>query len=394
MVIGDTVVRLRAFVPWDATEGVPELIIPPLPTGGYSDPSASVRANVRVRSLPDGTPLLLAPGPLWARFVGRVRLIRLSSPAVRVDIATDGLIWDAVMDTDGHAIVLEQIKDRFAVRAVRPDGTTAWTMKRVAAQYHSQLLADTQGRVFLTCTDAPDHAPTMGDVFLTRVDDRSGHVVARREGCISHMYPDGRVIFTRWDDTRDSWVILDPQTGTESVIEDIDNNRVVMSGLIGLDADGRLYGKTAIGGDCLGRMTSAGHIDWLLDIDGIAASQRHGAAMLVRDDQGSDNGVVLYEEGRVWVNTPPECEDATLKGRRDDGGYMLHKVTNRNDHGTLVHLDPHGRLITTEPAGSDANLTVGDFRMASKSSVTPDGEVLVTVLNPAGVHVVGLKASS
>jgi hypothetical protein len=266
-------------------------------------------------------------------------------------------------------------------------------MKRVAAQYHSRLLPDTQGRVFLTCTDAPDYAPTMGDVFLTRVDDSSGHKVAHREGRISYMRPDGRVIYTRWDDRHDSWTILDPQTGAESVVEDVDNNRVIMAGLIGLDADGRLYGHTAIGGYCLGRMTPAGHIDWLVEIEGIAASQRHGAAMLVRDDQGSDNGVVLYDEGRVWVNTPPECEDAALVGRRDDGGYILHKTTDSDDRGTLMHLDPHGRLITTEPAGSDANLTLDDFRMASDSSVTPDGEILTAVLNPAGVHVVGLKAS-
>jgi len=74
------------------------------------------------------------------------------------------------MDDDGRAIVLEQIEDRRDDYRydVRPDGTTAWTMKHVAARHYSQLLPDTQGRVLLTCIDAPDYAPTMGDVFLTR----------------------------------------------------------------------------------------------------------------------------------------------------------------------------------------------------------------------------------
>lgn len=378
MLIDNTVARSRAFVKWDSDDGVPGLIIPELPTSGVSNPEPIQRATIQIRVLPDGTPQLRSPGELWARFVDSVRVIRLSSPSTSVDIATTGQVKDVVLDADGSATVLERTGEVFGVRGLRPDGTPVWGITDVPATYRSRLLTDLQGRVFLT-----------GDGFLMRVDDGSGHPVTHwqlAEEAV--MHPDGRVGSMRYDFTRDApdWVLFDPDTGAESSIEGNSDTWGILEGAVGMDASGRVYGHRA---GVLGRMAPDGHLDWRVELGGIAVSAWHGVTVLSLEEDG--NGTLLQDGGRVPVDRSPECEGAMLAGHRHDGGYVLYKWADDGD-GELLHLNAYGQLTGVEPAGSDVPLTTDVTQHASLSSVTPDGEVLVAVTSRAGVHVVGLKA--
>lgn len=238
-----TVVRSRGFVPWGAA-GVPELLIPPLPVSTQSpDPEVLERARMAVHALPDGTPLLRAPDRLFARFVDQVRLVRLSTPVVSVDIAADddGQIQDVVMDAEGRMVVLDVVAGgrRFNVRRLRPDGTVEWTMADLPARYYSRFHADNEGRrVFLLCVEGADRGSGSGQRFLLRVDDRSGQVV-RRAGWTPHVRRDGRVFFMRSDDPRR------------------------MRGFLGFDAAGNFYARDL---DTITRMSPAGDVDWLVDV--------------------------------------------------------------------------------------------------------------------------------
>lgn len=371
MVTDDTVARSRALLPWGPDEGVPEVVVPRPPTS--ATPPSMVRATIEVRALPDGTPQLLASVD------GGARVIRLSRSPTRVDIQTTGQVVDAVLDIDGSAIVLERLDDAFTARRVRPDGTSLWGMVDVAAK-SARLLTDARGRVFLSSND-----------FLMEVDDRPSRLVSRRpQRGDAVMHPDGRVGFVHYDTNRAAldWVMLDPTTGGTSVIKGGGGTGAILDRVIGMDAAGRVYGDSSYYYS-VGRMTSSGHLDWRVGLAGIAVSARHGVTVLSRKEDG--NGTLLDEGGRVPVDLR-EYDRAQLVGRRDDGGYLLHKPDYGN--GSLLHLDTHGRLIEVQSAGSDVWLTTDISQRPSASSVTPDGEVLVAVLTPAGVNVVGLKAGT
>lgn len=258
-------------MPW-GPDGVPDLFIPPLPTSTESgDPNDVHRAGVAVHALADGTPLLRAPDELFARFVDRVRLIRLSSPVTSIDIAADdGQVQDVVMDAEGGVFVLDAGGDgrRFTVRRLRPNGAVAWTTDNLPARFYSRFLADSEGRVFLQCEEGADYSAGSGVRFLLRVDDRSGQVVARREGWTPHLRLDGRVFFTRWD--VDHWSLLDDETGVTSAFENTRDNHLIMARLVGVDTDGNLYGRDF--GGVYARMTPLGDVDWLVESPGTMPS--------------------------------------------------------------------------------------------------------------------------
>lgn len=114
--------------------------------------------------------------------------------------------------------------------------------------------------------------------------------------------------------------------------------------------------------------------------------------MLVSGQDG--NGTLINGDSRVDVDPAPECADASLVGRRDDGGYLLHGYD-----GQLLHLDATGQLDDTEPAVDewwlvgDPPLTISISIPVSPCSVTPAGEVILAVLTREGLHVVGLAKS-
>jgi hypothetical protein len=275
MVLAATQKRRVGFVAWDADNGVPELLIPLPPTSTHN-PEGEQRAATAVRALADGTPLLLAPDVLFARFVDRARAIRLADPVVRIDLETTGLILDALVKPSGEAVVLERVGpsgENFRVRKLRPDGDQAWALSNLEARYDARLLTDARGRVFLGCDAGPKHRPAT-DPYLIRVDDGSGAEVARWDGADDPaVYPDGRVGFVRYDQRRDlrDWVILDPETGAEAVVRGTDETWDVLGGVIGIDAEDRVYGRS---GDLLGRMTPNGELDWEADLTNLDGDWR------------------------------------------------------------------------------------------------------------------------
>lgn len=371
MVNDDTVGRICAFLPWGSTDGVPEVFVPGFATGVQLVPPAPRRATIKVRALPDGTPQLLVPVD------GGARVIRLGASPARIDIEATGDVIDAVMDVGGGTVILERIGDACVARRVRPDGKASWCVTDNAAT-SACLLTDSHGRVFVSSYDFLIEANGCPDRLVSSWPQRADAV----------MHPDGRVGFMRHNPDRDThrdvrdWVLLDPATGVTSLIKGRD--ATFLNRAIGMDASGRVYGHDA---GSLGRMTPSGHLDWLVELAGVAVSQRHGVTVL--SQQGS-NGTLLDRDGRVPVDRAVECERLWLAGRREDGGYVLHDFSGY-DYGSLLYLDAHGRLVGVEHAGSDAWLTTDVSQQASASSVTPDGEVLIAVTTRSGVYVIGLN---
>ncbi len=271
----ETAERSAGFVPWDAEAGLPELLVryePNQLTTGAPGPEIEQRAPVAVRALADGTPLLFSPDVMSARFFDSVRVIRLSDPVVRADIETSGQILDVLLDATGEAVVLERVGpsgEDFRVRKLLPAGRTAWTLSHLDARHDARLLTDTRGRIFLGCDTGPKFRPAT-DPYLIRVDDGSGAEVARWDGAGEPaIYADGRIGFVRYDVRRDvrDWVILDPGTGAEKVIKGTDDTWGVLGGVIGIDAEDRVYG---FGDDLLARLAPDGSLDWEVDLTDLA----------------------------------------------------------------------------------------------------------------------------
>lgn len=378
MVVRDVYARSRAFVPWGLDDGVPELFVPGPRFWYQREPTAVRRANVKVRSLPDGTPQLLSPAP------GGARLFRLSDSPVRIDIESDWFVMDAVVDAEGYATILEYSNpdDALRVRRVRPDGTFRWTMSDVPLtrpgypREHAKLLADIRCRVFLTA-----------DELLMRVDDESGELLPGPGYDVEAMYSDGRLGFVRYDDTRNirDWVSLDLTTGGETTVECREEAGYDLNvGSVGVDAAGRVYGEY----EYLGRMTPTGLLDWCVELGGITVSRLRDITVLSASENGSRS--LLQESGRVFIEQTPDTDAGWLAGRRDDGGYVLYAPDDEGI-GELLYLDANGRSTGSEPADSDVWSTIDYAQCPGPSSVTPDGEVLVAVLTRDGVHVVGLS---
>ena len=365
----DMYVRVHASLPW-GTGGLPAFPV--------SDPRRW-QPGVELRTLPDGTPLLRA------QLGDGIRVTRLSAPPASVEIRTAHRIMDAVMHPDGQVTMVERSHDlNGTVRTVRPDGTTAWAWKTGAFGV-ARLLADQRGRVFMV-------RQGRGGGELIRVDDGSGHLVARGNwDDDAVLHPDGRLGFARRP-LVDRWVLLDIDTGTESLVECHDDrwDRRALASTFGIDAEGRMYGLNDRGE--LGRLTPAGALDWLLTVRGAAVSALHGATVLV---SGRDHGgTLIHQRGRVEVDPAIEAAGMILVGRHDDGGYvLLHRKRQE-----LLHLDPAGRLAMTRPVTDDWWLN-GDPPLAlsmsrpARSSVTPGGEVIVGVATRTGLHVIGLASS-
>ena len=371
MPANDMYLRVHASLPW-GTGGLPAFPV--------SDPRRW-QPGVELRTLPDGTPLLRA------QLGDGIRVTRLSAPPASVEIRTAHRIMDAVMHQDGQVTIVERPHGlNGTVRTVRPDGTTAWGMEDRSFRGVARLLADQRGRIFLVGRSGE------GSGELIRVDDGSGHLVARGNwDDDAVLHPDGRLGFARRP-LVDRWVLLDIDTGTESLVECHDDrwDRRALAATFGIDAEGRMYGLNDRGE--LGRLTPAGALDWLLTVRGAAVSGLHGVTVLV---SGRDHGgTLIHQRGQVGVDPAIEAAAMILIGRHDDGGYvLLHRKRQE-----LLHLDPAGRLVMTRPVTDDCWLN-GDPPLAlsmsrpAQSSVTPGGEVIFGVATRTGLHVIGLASS-
>jgi hypothetical protein len=377
VVIDEAVARRIALLEWNDPDGVPERTVPGLLTSFQSDVPVPVRrGGVELRALPDGTPQALIALPE----LGMARAIGLSAPPTVIDFKISTEAIDVVLDTLGGAITLERHGATVTVRSISPDGEQAWSIGDLAVDApDARLLTDAQSRVFL----ATDRA-------LLSVRDGRSEVVARwQPGGEPFMEPGGRVAFVRYDPTREvrDWVLLDPRSGVESVTGCSNDSWGFMSRAIGVDGEGRAYGY---GGGVLGRVALDGQVEWRLSVAGATVDERYGVSLLAAEGEGE--WTLTDRHGRWPIRLPLEYSDATLIGRADDGSCLFYsRNLSGAGLGMLLKVDPHGSILDSRPAGEDVWLTNDDFRPPSASAVTPDGGVLVSVLGPAGVHVVKLS---
>jgi len=343
------------FVRWEPASEHLEVVWP-TPTSSEIWPLAMKHADPDLRALPDGAPQLTLRNSAGAR------VVRLGAePAHVVVRSTAASVVNAVLTPDGSVVVLEKVDNRtFDVRAVAPDGTTIWKHSYSATpgghdgvRYHSRLLVDSRGRVFVS---------TRGS--LIRVDDTESTVVAEWSGMNAVSCPDGRIGYVRIEPSRTRyWVVLDLDTSEETAIE----LSQPLDDVIGVDEEGRVYWRSF---GKIARMTPDGDVDWLVTSRGIAVSEDFGATILAGENE------LGHGMGR-------------LAGRGDDGGYLFYQAV-QGTYGKLSYLDRHGRLLRTEPAPEDVWLTMDFAQRPDFSSVTPDGAVLVAVRSKHGVHVVRL----
>lgn len=374
MVIDEAVARRIALLRWNDPEGVPERIVPGPQTSLQSNISSPVRrGSIELRALPDGTPQAFVALPESVT----ARAIRLSTPPRTVDFKSSEEAIDAVLDPLGGATTLERHGATVTIRGITPGGEQVWSIEDVAVDAPDAcLLSDAQSRVFLAT-----------DRTLSSVSDGRSEVVARwQPGGEPVMEPGGRIAFVRYDPTREvrDLVLLDPRSGVESATECSDDSWGFMSRMIGVDGEGRAYGYS---GGVLGRVTVDGQVDWRLSVTAAVVNEHHGVTLL-----GAEGEWTLSDErGRLPIRLPREYSDASLIGRGDDGSFLFYsRKLSGGGSGTLLKLDTHGSALDSQPAEEDVWLANDDFRPPSASSVTPSGEVLVSVLRPEGLHIVQL----
>jgi hypothetical protein len=188
------------------------------------------------------------------------------------------------------------------------------------------------------------------------------------------LRPDGRVAVVRYDDARPgrNIVSIDADTGEESVVEAADEAYGFLAGLIGVDKAGRAYGFS--GGD-LGCVEADGSVAWKVSLRGAAVADDNVTILA--------GGQLVRSDGKAAHTT---ADQAILIGQNDQG-YVLYRRERGPGYGLLLHLDSQGALTGTEPADADVWVTGTDLRPPRVGSVTPEGEVLMAALSPAGVTV-------
>jgi hypothetical protein len=374
--IDDASAEVIGFVPWGQPDGPSEWMEPAwLPTSADTYAQPPMYGEPRLRVLPDGSPQLTLRNSAGAR------VVRLGAASVQVAAE---FVRDAVMTSDGNVVLLEQTANHtFNVRCVTADGTVLWSHSYPSrssdehgVRYDSRLLADSRGRVFVTVGGA-----------LIQVDESASSVVASYSGGRAVMCPDGRIGYRRGS----YWVVRDIDTAEETTAAFALGGRDIRE-VIGVDAAGRVYWR---GYTTVARMSPDGDFDWLMDIGGIAVSEKYGVTILTYGENGR---VARFDNGnRVSVDLSAEDSEGRigrLAGRGDDGEYLLHRLNwarrYRKPDARLTYLDRAGRLLRTELAPDEMWLAMDIAKEPDFSSVTSDGAVLVAVNSELGVHVVRL----
>jgi hypothetical protein len=389
-----------AAIPWAPAGPLPRTL-EPLEMSSIPRPGPRMNhvAASSVRTLPDGAICMLgASHPSSGEYVAlRIDAGGVHQPARLGPSRAHAPGWrllDFLGGADDSWTLLELAPgppDQVLVRRIAADGTTLWQSAATAGASDALrgLLGDRAGAVFAVTEGTPPRLVMIDAGGLTDVLQLSG------ASGPSFMNGRGRMGFVAHEtdsDTR-SWVTVDVDTGTRSVLGLDPGSAWGLDLPLGMDGQGRPYGNRY---GTIVRFDADGQIDWELEVqDLVVNGQEIWVGQSAQDGRGA---IALSLSGR-GTRHPRELKPSgdepsrrwRLVGHAPPESFLLY--SGGDGAGTVATVTADGS-VDISPASDDVWLRSFDLQVPSAHSVTDAGEVDLVTRGPDALHVVRVTPAS